>query len=196
MIRSPQPLRTRVSAGAAVLLALATLAATAACQGRKPNNIPTSAPTSASPSPSGNAVQAQETAKLLQVYDDFNKELVTLQTTSDVTAARTELPKYTVDPLRTALLLDLQQRQSAGLHSTGQPVWTAKVTEINVAKSPFTATIESCYDATNYQLVNAKGQPAGVTGQAKKYVVTATAEVYGDGKWYLQNSQADRQRPC
>jgi hypothetical protein len=195
MIRPNQQPQHRLVTCVALLLTLVTATGVAACQGR-PASSPSVAPASASPSPSGDPVAAQQAAKLLKVYDEFNKELVVLQATTDVTRARAVLPKYTVDPLRTALLLDLRQRQMAGLHDTGQPVWSAKVTQINVTKTPFTATIESCYDATNYQLVDAKGKPAGVAGQAKKYVVTATAEVYGDGNWYLQNSQADRGRTC
>jgi hypothetical protein len=194
MIRPNQQPQHPLAHCARLLAALALVAALPGCAG-KPAAVPSSAP-SASPTPSVNAAVAQQTAKVLQVYDDFYKQLIVLETTGDVAKARTELPKYTVDPLRTQLLLELRQYQSAGLHEAGRPVWSAKVTQINLDKTPWSATIESCYDATNYNLVDAKGKAAGIPGQAKRYVVTAKAEMYGDGNWYLQTSQADRERTC
>lgn len=193
MTRPNHP-RARLTTWALVPLAALSLLLTA-CTG-KPAAPSVTPPATTSPSPSVDPAEAQNTAKVLALYDNFNKALVTWQAKSDVNKANDELPKYTVDPLKTQLLLDLRQRSLAGLHNTGQPTWTAKVSKINVTKTPFTATIESCYDATNYQLVDSKGKPAGVPGQAKKYVVTATAEQYGDGNWYLQTSAADRGRTC
>jgi hypothetical protein len=180
---------------ARMLACLVVLATMTGCGDDRPVTH-TTPPPPTSPSASDNPQDRRQAANLLQVYDAFNETLVTLQNSSDVDKARAELPTYTVDPLRTQLLLDLRQRRDARLHTTGKPAWTAKVARIDTAKTPFTATIESCYNATHYDLVHADGRPAGVPGQAKKYVVTATATVFGDGKWYLQTSEADRTRTC
>lgn len=177
----------------AVLLTALTLAA---CTGKTPEppaGSPSAATSSAAPSKDDTAKTA-----VLAVYNGLSEKLIALQTAKspDVDKAREELKAFAVDPLRTQLVVDLRQRKEAGLYNTGKPTWNAKVTKIDTAAAVNTATIEDCYDATNFPLVKADGTPAGVPGQAKKYVVTSTAKIYGDGKWYIETSEADRSRSC
>lgn len=185
-------IRTLLATTAVALAAVAV----SGCNGETPAP-PASSPSTAASSAAPSKDQA-EAAKALEVYNGLTEKLIALQTaaTPDVDAAREQLKAFAVDPLRTQLVLDLRQRRDAKLHNTGRPVWSAKVTKISTEKAPYTATIEDCYDVTNYPLVKADGSPAGVPNQTKKYVVVSTAKVYGDGKWYIETSEADRSRSC
>lgn len=177
------------------VLAAALMLGLSACTGETPATEPSATGPAVSTSPTA-SIDDAESAELLALYNDYREFLIKVQATTDVAAARDQLGNYTVDPLKSQIMLDLRQRETAKLHNTGRPKWSAEVIKIDTSKKPYKATIEDCFDSTDYELVDANGKPAGVPNQAKKYVVTTTATVYGDGRWYLQTAQADRERTC
>ncbi|MFD6757371.1 hypothetical protein [Micromonospora gifhornensis] len=134
-------------------------------------------------------------ASALAAYDNYRKAYVAAAASGDTDGK--ELAKYTADPLLRQLKYELLQKRDQGLTTKGQPSWSAEVTKVNVESRPFTATIEDCFDGTNWQTVyKSNGKPAGVPGQAKRYVVIAEAALYGDGRWLIRQSTAQRERPC
>lgn len=188
------PRRRRAAAAVLVVLAAATAAG---CDrdggGGKPPVNSTSA--TASVSPSVNAEEAAARTAALAAYNGYREAFIKASATADTNSA--ELAKYVADPLLTELRLDLQIKRDQGLVTTGRPVWNATVSAANVSVRPFTVQIDDCFDATNWPTVHkANGQPAGVPGQNKKYRVIAEATLYDDGRWLINSSRAERERPC
>lgn len=153
-------------------------------------------PSPASPAtPQADTAEQEARASALAAYDNYRKAYVAAAASGDTDGA--ELAKYTADPLLRELKYELLQKREQGLTTRGQPDWSAQVVKVNVESRPFTATIEDCFDGTNWQTVyKSNGEPAGVPGQAKRYVVVAEAALYDDGRWLIRQSTAQRERPC
>lgn len=179
---------------AATILAAAALVAASGCTGDGEDS-PAAGVTSGSPSPTqdGEEVQARDGA--LAAYAGFREAQVAASTEPDPGGG--ELAQYTADPLLSQLKFDLTQKRDQGLVTTGRPAWNPEATSVNVSTRPFTATIEDCFDATGWDTINkATGESVAVPGQAKKYVVTAEAVLFDDGRWRIRSAQAHRDRPC
>jgi hypothetical protein len=151
--------------------------------------------TASSAAPQADTAEQEARTSALAAYDNYRKAYVAAAASGDVEGK--ELAKYTGDPLLRQLKYELIQKRDQGLTTKGQPSWSARVTKVNVDSRPFTATIEDCFDGSNWQTVyKSNGKPAGVPGQAKRYVVTAEAALYDDGRWLIRQSTAQRERPC
>jgi hypothetical protein len=100
---------------------------------------------------------------------------------------------------KNALALDLQallMYQKAGVVFTGAPKLNPKVTSLDLAAKPPSATITECFDATNWKpIYRASGQSALTPGQALKYVEVITAQRL-DGSWKITEVQLEKDRPC
>ncbi len=108
-----------------------------------------------------------------------------------------DLAKYAAGALLSELKYDLVLKKQQGLVTKGEPTWNVEVTKVNVAKRPFSATLEDCFDATEWKTVfKDTGKSAAVPGQNKKYLVRAQAVQYDDGRWLISSAKADRDRPC
>jgi hypothetical protein len=179
------------------ILTLAVLLfAAAACDGKEHRATPGPARSS---TPSASASTDPETAaarsKAIAAYNGFREAQVAAAATSDPTGG--DLAKYTADPLLTQLRSDLELKRDQSLITVGRPTWKAEVTVVNVTTRPFTATVQDCFDGTNWTTVNkTSSKPAGVAGQAKKYIVDATVVQYDDGRWLVTKAQANRERSC
>ncbi|GIJ12230.1 hypothetical protein Van01_54440 [Micromonospora andamanensis] len=187
--------RHRLTIAAAVAVTAALLAGCSEEPGTEPGTAPspTSAPSTAAPQ--ADTAEQEARASALAAYDNYRKAYVAAAAADDPDGD--ELAKYTADPLLRQLKYELIQKRDQGLTTKGQPSWNAQVIKVNVDSRPFTATIEDCFDGTNWQTVyKSNGKPAGVPGQAKRYIVTAEAALYDDGRWLIRESTAQRERPC
>ncbi|MFI7026307.1 hypothetical protein ACIBMZ_26690 [Micromonospora sp. NPDC049900] len=185
--------RHRFTIAAAVTAAL--LAGCSADPGTDPGTTPSPTSAPSTTAPQADTAEQEARTSALAAYDNYRKAYVTAAAAEDLDGD--ELAKYTADPLLRQLRYELIQKHDQGLTTKGQPVWNAQVTEVNVDSRPFTATIEDCFDGTNWQTVyKSNGKPAGVPGQAKRYIVTAEAALYDDGRWLIRESSAQRERPC
>ncbi len=185
-----------IAAAIALLVIVAGVVGAATWRARSDSPAqPTPAATETSrPSPS--PTPEQEAAdKALAAYNNYREAQVAAFATAEPTGG--DLSKYVADPLLGELQYDLRQKRDQGLIVTGRPVWKPRVTKVNVTSRPFTVQIEDCFDATNWNTVyKATGKSAAVPGQNKKYVVTAEAALYDDGRWLIRSAKAERERPC
>ena len=177
-------------------LATLVLLGMTSCTGEKPTT-PTASPAPSAPpaSPSANPEEVEARTKAIEAYDNLRKAQVTASAKADTTGG--DLDKYAAGALLSELKYDLVLKEQQGLVTKGEPTWKVEVTEVNVAKRPFSATLEDCFDATDWKTVfKDTGKSAAVPGQNKKYLVRAQAVQYDDGRWLISSAKADRDRPC
>lgn len=102
----------------------------------------------------------------------------------------------------TPALLDVQlgidRNNERGTYYDGElVVVAADVTDLDLEAEPPEATIESCLDDSNYQLVRREGSsPVENTEPGGRYTVTSTASPDADGRWYVVQSTAHWDEPC
>jgi len=192
--------QTRIRRGCATsVVAVSLLAAVvglAGCHGGTPagSGGSSSPSVSASPSSSVDRAVADATAKALAAYNGFRRAVVTAEASADYN--NKDLPKFAADPALSQVKADLYQKQQQGFVMTGRPQWSPAVGSVNVTTRPYTVQITDCLDTTNWTTVDKAGKPVGVPGQAKRYVVTSEAKQYDTGTWLIDQSTADRSRPC
>lgn len=187
-----------VAAGVAVLVVVALVLAVTVWRNRggappaQPSAGPSTTPAATASTPS--AGQDAET-KAMAAYTGFREAYIAAAATADARTA--DLAKYVGDPLLLETRLALQTQGGQGIVYQGRPTWSARATAVNVSTRPFSVTIEDCLDTTNWTPVyKATGKPAAAGGQALRYVVTSTAQLYDDGRWLINQSKADRSRSC
>jgi hypothetical protein len=80
---------------------------------------------------------------------------------------------------------------------TGKLISDPRVTAVSLDTVPATVTIQDCIDASGYRMVYAANPKKLVPGHtAGRYVATATASLYGDGRWLISAGVAHRDQPC
>lgn len=178
----------------AALAAVAVVGSMASCSFGDSSDQPGTEPT-ARPAPTvdAEAVAAAEKAALA-AYTGY------LEATRKAEAARDpfhpELTKYLADPLLTRVRLTIRDAKEHGAMRTGTLVSDPAVTEVSLATVPATVSIQDCIDATKYRLVDVKSRkvvPGSVSG---RYLATATASRYPDGRWLIHEGAAHQDQPC
>ena len=199
-IRTPSQTGTGHSLQIAVIVGLVVMIGTGGWLASglfadKPQSTPAAAAPPPHPSPAASVDPAQQVAiaKVLAAYNHLEETVITAGATSDWN--NKDIGKYAGGSLTLEIRQDLIQKQQQGLVTVGRPTWSATVISIDMANH--TATIRNCFDGANWKLIyKATGKSAAAPGQAVKYVITATADLYDDGIWRIEDSQADRSHTC
>ncbi|MEV0650102.1 hypothetical protein AB0I28_33070 [Phytomonospora sp. NPDC050363] len=173
----------------ATTMAAMLLFTTAACGDDDP---PGPTPPTSSASASTPPGEAEARAAITTAYDAYRTAYITAAATAD--AENKDIAKYTYFPLRSDLVTALQQAKEQGVTYEGTPTWKVEITSLNLGGTPPTAELNDCFDTTNWKVLR-DGKPAGSPGQAKKFVVTATAKLI-EGAWYIDTSTPHRDQPC
>lgn len=182
-----RPIRNQV-------LALAMVIAAGTACGQKSNSPGGSPPPSVGASASSPSAEQAAGEKALAVYHRYRSAYVTAAATADTTS--TDLKKYAGGAALVQVQVALQRQRSDGIVMRGQPVSHAEVTQVTLGKPP-RVVIEDCVDNTNWQpFRKATGKSAAPPSQATRFVITSTVEQYGDGRWLVSESTADRSRSC
>lgn len=107
-----------------------------------------------------------------------------------------DLAKYLADPLLTRVRLAIREAKEHGAMRTGTLVSDPTVTSVSLDTVPAVVEIQDCLDATNYKLVYTKTRKPvpGTTGG--RYLATATATRYPDGRWLVNVGAAHEDQPC
>lgn len=106
------------------------------------------------------------------------------------------LGRFLADPLLTQVRLAIRDAKEHGAMRTGKLVSTPTVVSVDLAAETPTVEIQDCLDATGYRLVYAKdGKPVPGT-RSGRYLATATAARYPDGRWLINSGAAHRDQPC
>lgn len=108
-----------------------------------------------------------------------------------------DLKKYLADPLLTQVRLGIREAKERGAMRTGSLISDPTVTEVNLDSVPVTVVIQDCLDAKNYRMVYADDTDKVVPGtKVGRYLATATATRYDDGRWLISSGVAHPDQPC
>jgi hypothetical protein len=107
-----------------------------------------------------------------------------------------DLPKFVADPLLTRVRLAIRDAKEHGAMRTGTLISDPTVTTVSLDTVPATVEIQDCLDATGYRLVYAKDRRVVPGSGAGRYLATATATRYPDGRWLINGGVAHEDQPC
>ncbi|MEV0717279.1 hypothetical protein [Asanoa sp. NPDC050611] len=175
-------------ASAAIAVALA--AALAAC-GSEP---PSTATFDNAPAPSADPETAKATKSALDAYAGYLAAARKAEAIPDPNYP--ELKKYLGDPLLTRVRTTIRDIKEHGAMRTGKLISDPRVTAVSLDSVPATVSIQDCIDATGYTMVNARTKKPVPGQKAGRYVATATASRYPDGRWLISAGLSHRDQPC
>ncbi|MFK3982841.1 hypothetical protein ACI2K4_20995 [Micromonospora sp. NPDC050397] len=106
------------------------------------------------------------------------------------------LKKYLADPLLTQVRLTIRDAKEHGAMRTGTLISDPRVTDVRLDTVPATAEIQDCLDGTGYRLIYTKDKSVVPGSASGRYLATATATRYPDGRWLISAGTAHRDQPC
>lgn len=205
----PPAARARTAGPAASLSLLASALLLAGCAPPSPGTVdrlgarprPPAGPTAAATARSGPAPAVPddgrtgvEARQLLAVWDGWWQAQAAAYERGSRAAAALRL--YSTGQALSGTLANLRNLQEAGMAMRGSPVNDARVTALDLAASPPTATVEDCLDVTGWHQVDARTkQPRDPRQRLTRYVVTGTARKSGDA-WLVTRLTAQKGRTC
>jgi hypothetical protein len=184
----------RWARAAAVLAVTTVVAAVTGCStepGPRPVSMQEGRPAAAA-TPDARAARAAESA--LSAYAGY------LSTSRD--AARVPDPQhpglrnYLADPLLTRVRLTIRDLKLHGAVRIGAMSSNPTVTDMSLDAEPATVTIQDCLDTTGYRMIYAKTRAPVPGSGGGRYVATATATRYPDGRWLISDGTAHTDQPC
>ncbi|GIF74773.1 hypothetical protein [Asanoa siamensis] len=175
---------------ACAVVAVALAAALAAC-GSEP---PATASFDNAPARSADPETATATKAALDAYAGYLAAARKAEAIPDPNYP--ELKKYLADPLLTRVRTTIRDIKEHGAMRTGKLISDPRVTAVSLDSVPATVSIQDCIDATGYTMVNAKTKKKLKDHTAGRYVATATASRYPDGRWLVNVGLAHRDQPC
>ncbi|MGC4894524.1 hypothetical protein [Micromonospora sp. DT31] len=107
-----------------------------------------------------------------------------------------ELSRYLADPLLTRVRVAIRDAKEHGAMRTGALVSDPTVVSVDLAADPPAVEIQDCLDASGYRLVYAKDRKAVPGTRGGRYLATATALRYPDGRWLVSDGAAHQDQPC
>ncbi|GIF69616.1 hypothetical protein Ais01nite_76510 [Asanoa ishikariensis] len=175
---------------ASAALAVALVAALAAC-GSEP---PSAATFDNAPAAATNPETVAATKSALNAYAGYLAAARKAETIPDPNYP--ELKKYLGDPLLTRVRTTIRDIKEHGAMRTGKLISDPRVTAVSLDSVPATVSIQDCIDATGYTMVDARTKKKVPGHAAGRYVATATASRYPDGRWLIDSGIAHRDQPC
>lgn len=176
---------------ASAAVAVALTAALAACGSEPPSTAAFDYPDTAS---TANPETAAATKSALAAYAGYLSAARKAEAIPDPNYP--DLKKYLGDPLLTRVRTSIRDIKEHGAMRTGKLISDPRITAVSLDSVPATVSIQDCIDATGYAMVDKKTKKA-VPGQAAgRYIATATASRYPDGRWLIDSGIAHRDQPC
>ncbi|WP_255608404.1 hypothetical protein [Micromonospora sp. PLK6-60] len=180
---------------AACLVAIAAVGISGGCGGapeRDPGPV-SGAAAAADPPPDAAAEAAAEKAALA-AYSGYLTASGTASRRGD--PRHPELTRFLADPLLTRVRLAIREAKEHGAMRTGKLVSDPTVTSVDLAAEPPTAEIQDCLDATGWRLVYARDRKPVPGSRGGRWLSTATATRYPDGRWRISAGQTHQDQPC
>ncbi|MCW3813583.1 hypothetical protein ONA91_03800 [Micromonospora sp. DR5-3] len=110
--------------------------------------------------------------------------------------AHPALSRFLADPLLTRVRVAIHEAKEHGAMRTGTLVSDPAVVSVDLAADPPTVEIQDCLDATGYRLVYAKDRRVVPGTRGGRYLATATATRYPDGRWLINAGATHQDQPC
>lgn len=179
----------------ATLVAVAALGTATACSTEDSAGALTPGDKAARPRPSvdAEAIAAAE-KEALAAYAGYLEASQKAELASD--PMHPELTKYLADPLLTWVRLTIREAKEHGAMRTGTLVSDPTVTSVSLDTVPATVTIQDCIDATKYRLIDVKSKKVVPGSASGRYLATATASRYPDGRWLINEGAVHQDQPC
>ena len=176
---------------ASAAVAVALMAALAACGSEPPA---TAAFDDSAPASTASPETATATKSALAAYAGYLAAARKAEAIPDPNYP--ELRKYLGDPLLTRVRTAIRDIKEHGAMRTGKLISDPRITAVSLDSVPATVSIQDCIDATGYAMVNAKTKKAVPGHAAGRYIATATASRYPDGRWLIDSGIAHKDQPC
>jgi hypothetical protein len=178
----------------AALIAVAALGCVTACAGGgSPADGPPAAP-AAAPDTSAQAAKAEAAEAALAAYTGY---LDAMRKAEDAgNPQHPELKKYLADPLLTRVRLAIRDAKENGAMRTGSLGSDPTVTLVTLDSVPAAVEIQDCIDSSKYKLVYRETRKQVPGTGAGRYLATATANRYPDGRWLVSAATAHEDQPC
>ncbi|WP_120314489.1 hypothetical protein [Streptomyces sp. TLI_171] len=107
-----------------------------------------------------------------------------------------DLQKYAADKALANIKASEAYYQDQHLVVKGEPVLEPKVTAVDLAAKPPTATIVSCVDSSHFLPVDkTTGAPAKLSSTGFRHVENATA-ILDNGTWLITQAAIQRDQSC
>ncbi|MEU1836215.1 hypothetical protein [Micromonospora chersina] len=176
------------------LLSLALLTATAGC-GSEPEAA-TRPLTGGAAAPVAHSGAEEESAgkAALAAYSGYLDASRAASARSD--PGHPALARFLADPLLTRVRVSIREAKEHGAMRTGRLVSDPTVVTVDLAADPPTVEIQDCLDATGYRLVYAKDRRVVPGTRGGRYLATATATRYPDGRWLISAGAGHQDQPC
>lgn len=182
-------MRTRQLAGFPICL-LAVALVGVGCGGGP--DAPASAPAQTPASPDADTAEAERAA--LAAYAGYLAASRKAELAGD--PHDPELRKYLADPLLTRVRLAIRDMEEHGAVRTGKIISDPTITAVDLAAVPPTVSIQDCIDTTKYRLIYRKDRSVVPGSAGGRYLATATATRYPDGRWLISASGVHKDQPC
>ncbi|MCW3845153.1 hypothetical protein ONA70_34305 [Micromonospora yasonensis] len=176
------------------LLSLALLGVTAGC-GTEPEAA--AGPlTGHDPAPVAHSTADEQAAgkAALAAYSGYLEASRVASARSD--PAHPALPRFLADPLLTRVRVAIRDAKEHGAMRTGKLLSDPTVVSVDLSARPPTVEIQDCLDASGYRLVYAKDHRVVPGTEGGRYLATATATRYPDGRWLINAGAAHQDQPC
>jgi hypothetical protein len=174
----------------AVLVALLIAGSVTACSSSSKATPPAAPAPAASPDQDGGAASKAALAAYAGYLAASRKA------SADPYPAHPDLAKYLADPLLTRVRDAVRDLDTHGAIRTGKLISDPRVSTLDLAASPPTVSIQDCIDSTGYKMVYADSKKPVPGSAGGRYVATATATLYPDGRWLISDGATHRDQPC
>jgi hypothetical protein len=150
-----------------------------------------------SASPSVGASSAAAIAEVLRIYNGYSEVSKKAYETADYHLAMAEFSKYLAQPLLDNEVNRIYQLSQKGAVYQGTIGQTPKVVEVNLSGSPATATVEDCFDFTNWLGIDKNSHsPYPRASGSSRYIGTSTVTLIDGKGWRITDERGDRSRSC
>lgn len=187
-MRAPHPGRFPTA-----LVTIVALGCVTACATGDSAASDSSAPEAAS-APSADAREAEAAEAALTVYAGYLAAIQKAESAGN--PQHSDLKKYVADPLLTRVRLAIRDAKENGAMRTGSLISDPTVTSVTLDTVPQTVSIQDCVDSTKYRLVYRKDKSPVPDTSVGRYLATATASRFPDGRWLINASEAHEDQPC
>ncbi|MEH1123881.1 hypothetical protein V6V89_05335 [Micromonospora sp. CPCC 206061] len=178
-------------AGAALVAVILVGGATACSTSDKSSNSAAAAPAATA---SNDAEAAKASKAALAAYKGY---LTASRVASlDPDPKHPDLTKYVADPLLTRVRDAVRDLKTHGAVRTGKLASDPHVTTVDLAAEPPTVSIQDCIDSTGYKMVYANSKKPVPGAAGGRFVATATATRYPDGRWLISDGATHEDQPC
>ncbi|MEU8259471.1 hypothetical protein AB0C02_02435 [Micromonospora sp. NPDC048999] len=187
-------MRTRHSRRLICLLSLALLAANTGCGAEPEADARPLIRAGGTPAAHFTASEQAAGKAALAAYSGYLAASRVASARSD--PGHPELTRFLADPLLTRVRVTIRTAKEHGAMRTGRLVSDPTVVSVDLVADPPTVEIQDCLDATDYRLVYAKDHRVVPGTGGGRYLATATAARYPDGRWLINGGAAHQDQPC